>query len=188
MHQGGDPALVLRRGGFPRVMEARLECLDGLLEGAPGRDRGRHGAERTFGCLAGEPIERVAERHLDALSIPSQGHRLVPLTPVGLDQPQQLPVELGKGRLHARESELIGQHLDELPLVDEVLFHQDLAEALSGKRRVLLGLERRPQLRRPQVPELHQEAAQRHYVALGTQGIPQLLVCEATELLEDLYQ
>ena len=86
------------------------------------------------------------------------------------------------------KAELIRQHLDELVFLNQPFVEQDLAESFPLELRILLGLQRRPQLLRFEITQFHQQIAQGHGLAMRAQRLAQLPGIQITQLLQYLDQ
>jgi hypothetical protein len=100
---------------------------------------------------------------------------------------QQGFVELGKLRLDVWHAELICQHLGEFTSVDEAVFDENLAKFFPDLG-LLLEIERCLQLSLLDIPQLHQEIPKAQRRLVGGERLPQLLLGDVLQFLQDLQE
>lgn len=166
-----------------------------LFLGPVERDADRFAARNTELQVGAEAVARrvdaglvqgIDEGNHHAVLVSPQGQKAVRAVDPRRRLPQQLEIEVGLFRLDGDEATQIGQHAKDMVFRREVVLGEDLPKRRA--RPLLLQGEGELELLRVQVPELHEDHAQRECGADRPQRRTNRLLLHVLELHQDRQQ
>ena len=165
--QGVDPFddpdgfVGLDRGRQHRLAVA-LVAFQHFADGAfAGDQRHQFLAEQARRVIASARVEGVGEGDQHPVFLGADRDEVALQEPVGIAFFQQLAIHVAQFEGDLRKAQLIGQHVDQLVFLDEMVFQQDVAQFFSAAGFPLQG-QGGAQILLPQITQLHQQRADAH--------------------------
>ena len=152
----------------------------------PGNADDQRLPENLFGGLHIIVVQRVGKGDQDA--VPFLMQRQEPMLQIDLHLAplHHLRFNLRHGRLDIGKSQLIGQDLQQIVLVNQIEVHHELAEL--GGAVFLLAVEHHGQISLADIAQFNQQGAEGHGHRPGPQGILHLLLAHILQFFQNTEQ